>query len=96
MAMLSEVANGVEIAVKAVPGASRTRLAGQLGDAIKIHVSAPPERGKANEAVEKLLAETLGIPARAVKVVTGQTSARKTVLAAGVSIARVKTALGVK
>lgn len=73
------------LAVRVQPGASRQRIAGMMGDALKVAVSAPPEKGKANRAVEKLLAKTLGLPASAVRVVGGETSRRKTVRCDGIS-----------
>lgn len=66
-----------ELPVKVVPGASRDAVAGWLGEALKIRVSAPPEKGKANTAVCALLAETLGLSAGAVTVQRGQGSPRK-------------------
>ncbi|MGE9292806.1 MAG: DUF167 domain-containing protein, partial [Puniceicoccales bacterium] len=45
------------LAVKVVPSSSRNAPAGWLGEAFKIKVQAPPERGKANKAVTKLLAQ---------------------------------------
>ena len=49
--------------MKVVPGASRTRLAGQLGDALKVAVAAPPEAGKANAALIELLAQVFAVEA---------------------------------
>ena len=49
--------------MKVVPGSSRNQIVGWLGDALKIKVTAPPEKGKANEAVIGLLAAALGIDA---------------------------------
>ena len=49
------------LSVKVVPGASRDRVAGMLGDALKVQVSAPPEAGKANKAVLRVLAEFLNV-----------------------------------
>jgi len=80
-----EIDGGVELRVKVVPGASRDRMAGLLGDALKIQVSAAPERGKANAAVEQLIADALGVPARHVRVTAGQTQARKTIRVEGVT-----------
>lgn len=65
--------------VKVVPGSSRNCIAGWLGEALRIRVMAPPERGKANAAVEKLIAEALGLPNDAVNIVKGPTSPRKVV-----------------
>ena len=65
--------------LKVVPGASRAGIAGWLGDKLKIRVSAPPERGRANAAVLELLAGALGIPEERVRIVAGTSSARKVV-----------------
>lgn len=73
------------IAIKVVPGASRDGVVGWLGDALKIRVVAPPERGRANAAVERVLAAALGVPVESVRIVAGSASARKTVLVTGVS-----------
>ena len=67
------------------PGASRERLTRMTDGALKVAVSAPPEKGKANRAVEKLLAKTLGLPVSAVRVVGGETSRRKTVRCEGIT-----------
>lgn len=76
---------GAQFAVKAVPGSSRDRIQGLYGGALKIAVAAPPERGKANEAICALLATALGVPERNVSVVAGGTSPRKTVRVVGLS-----------
>lgn len=65
------------LAVKVVPGASRSGISGWLGDALKLRVAAPPERGKANAAVEALICEALGLPRGSVRVVAGARSPRK-------------------
>jgi uncharacterized protein (TIGR00251 family) len=80
-------ADGVRFAVKAVPGASRSRVVGTLGDALKVQVAAPPEGGKANAALCELLAVAFAVPARAVAVVSGASSPRKVVAIAGVDVA---------
>ena len=73
------------LTVRVQPSASRERIAGMMDGALKVAVSAPPEKGKANRAVEKLLAKTLGLPASAVRVVAGETSRRKTVRCDGIA-----------
>lgn len=67
------------LGLKVAPKASRNAITGFHGTALKLSVTAAPERGKANAAVETLLAEALGLPRSAVKVVTGEASRSKRV-----------------
>jgi len=67
------------------PGASAERVVGRMGDAVKIAVTAPPEKGKANAALEKLLAAEFDLSSGAVEVVAGGASRRKTVRLRGIS-----------
>jgi uncharacterized protein len=83
---MDSTADGVRLRVKVVPGCSRTRIAGLLGDRLKIGVAAPPEGGKANAAVCELLAQTLGVPVRQVTVTEGHSRPRKTILIAGIGV----------
>ncbi|QEG22877.1 DUF167 domain-containing protein [Mariniblastus fucicola] len=82
----------IRIPIKVVPGASRTQIAGWLGDALKVRVSEPPEKGKANKAVCKLVAGKLGLSADSVQVVGGSTSARKVIEIEGVSASEFEAA----
>ncbi len=73
------MANGaptIKLPIKVVPASSRDCIAGWLGDTLKIRVGAPAERGKANAAAERLVAEALGIPAKCARIVTGRTSGK--------------------
>ena len=74
-------AEGIEIAVKVVPGASRPGIAGVLGNRLKVRVAEPPEGGKANRAVERLIAEWLDV--RGARIVAGQGRPEKTVAVPG-------------
>jgi len=65
--------------VKVVPGASRNRVAGRYGDGIKVQVSAPPEGGKANQAVIAVIAAALGLKPQELQIIKGHTQARKLV-----------------
>ncbi len=58
--------------MKVVPASSRTRIAGWLGDSLKIRVTAKPEKGKANEAVSAVLAEALAIPNSEISLSSGR------------------------
>ena len=76
---------GVVIAVKVVSGSSRDKVAGALGDCLKITTSVAPERGRANAAVARTLAKALGVSSRSVKLITGQTNPHKEFHVAGLA-----------
>lgn len=63
--------------IKVVPGSSRNHIAGWLGESLKIRVTANPEKGKANDAVVTLLADTLKIPKQDITLSSGAPSPRK-------------------
>ena len=65
------------LAVKVVPGASRSGLAGWMGETLKVRVTAPPEDGRANRMLARLVADALELPTSAVRVVAGAGSPRK-------------------
>ena len=90
---LTPSAAGVILKIKVVPGASRNRIVGLLGDALKVAVSKAPEAGAANRAVVELLADALGIAGRQVEIVKGQTNPRKEVLVRGVALDELRTRL---
>ena len=67
------------ISVTVSPGAKRSELIGLHGDGWRARVAAPPERGRANDALCALLAGLLKVPRGSVHVVGGQTARRKVV-----------------
>lgn len=71
------------IRLRVIPGAGQPAVVGRYGDAWKLRVAAPPERGKANDAALELLAETLGVAAADVRIVAGHASRDKTVEISG-------------
>jgi uncharacterized protein (TIGR00251 family) len=76
---LREDGEGCVLAVHVQPGAKRTEVVGEHGDALKIRLAAPPVDGKANEALLSFLAERLSVSRRAVELRAGTTSRRKLV-----------------
>ncbi|MGB2953485.1 MAG: DUF167 domain-containing protein [Gaiellaceae bacterium] len=66
------------------PGARRNELVGRHGDAWKVRVAAPPEDGRANEALVGLLADRLDLPRSSVTIVSGHASRDKIVRLAGI------------
>lgn len=90
---LRDTPQGVRLTVKVVPGASRDRLVGVLGRALKLAVAAPPEAGKANTAVCKLLAQSLGVRVADVTIVSGHAQPLKHVLVQRLTAAAVRQRL---
>ncbi len=82
--------------LRVVPNASRAEVVGWQADGrLKLKVSAPPEGGRANRAVEELLAGALGLPKRAVAVEKGDSSREKLLRVNGLTMEEVKARLGV-
>jgi uncharacterized protein (TIGR00251 family) len=75
------------------PGAGRSAVVGRHGDALKVRVAAPPEGGRANDAVLGLLAETLGVKPAELELVGGASSRSKRVRIKGVEPEDVKKRL---
>lgn len=66
--------------VKVIPRSKKNEISGELADGtLKVHVTAPPEKGKANEQVCVVLAAHYRVPVRAVQIVTGHGNPRKVV-----------------
>ena len=73
------------IAVKVVPRAAQDEIVGWLGGVLKVRVMAPPQDGRANRALEVLLATQLRLKKSAVTVAAGLASARKRVAIEGLT-----------
>ncbi|MDP2950599.1 MAG: DUF167 domain-containing protein [Chloroflexota bacterium] len=82
------------IRLKVSAGASRDAVAGWQEDVLRVRVATPPERGKANEAVLRLLAAALGVERRRLRIVRGHTSRDKLVQVDGLDQAEIRARLG--
>ena len=71
----------MELRVKVVPGASRAEIVGVLGDRLKIRIAAPPEHGKANQALLLLTADWL--ETKNIHLIARHGSAEKTLRVTG-------------
>jgi len=94
---VTEREGAVRFAVRVQPRASRSEIVGEHGGALRVRLGAPPVDGAANEALVELLAKALGVPRRAVRVVTGLTARAKTVEVDGVdadAVRRLASAAG--
>ncbi len=94
MPIVEKHEKGCRIAVKVVPGASRDRVAGPLGERLKVRVRAAPEKGKANRAVCDLVASALGVKPGDVAVARGETRPEKDLAVRGVGPAEASRRLG--
>lgn len=90
MDAIVEHTEGTIVRVRVVPGASRSEIKGRHGDAIKVRVVAPAERGKANRAVVELLSTATGGRA---EIVSGSSARTKLVMIRGVDRASVTSLL---
>jgi len=90
---LTPHAQGTVIAVKAMPGARKNSVIGERGGALRIAVTAAPERGKANEAVVEVLARSLNLKGSQISLLTGATSRDKRFLITGIERADLKSRL---
>lgn len=90
---ITDAQKGAAFPVRVVPRASKNEVAGQVGEAIKVRLAAPPVEGKANEALIAFLAEKLGVRKSQVEIVAGETSQNKMVCVLGLSPAEVEKRL---
>jgi uncharacterized protein (TIGR00251 family) len=81
------------VRLRVAPGSARSGVVGRYGEGWKVRVSAPPENGRANEAVLALLAETLRVPRTAVTLVSGHGARDKIVGVSGLDAAELEQRL---
>lgn len=92
--MFQESKEGVTFKVKVIPRAKRDEVVGADQDVLKIRLKAPPVEGRANEALCKFLAKTLGVARGQVGIVRGETARHKVVRVRGVGVELVRKKLG--
>ena len=93
MIPIQENAGAVTFAVKVHARAKKNAITGQLGDSLKIALTAPPVEGKANEACIEFFAKLLKVPRSSVSIAAGQTSRNKVIRVAGLSAKQVQDRL---
>jgi hypothetical protein len=84
---------GATFAIRVQPRASRNAVVGEMGDALKIALTAPPVEGKANEACIEFLAILLKVPRSSVTIASGESSRNKVIRVAGLSALQVRERL---
>jgi uncharacterized protein (TIGR00251 family) len=80
---ITDHADGCVLPVRAQPGARKNALVGEQAGALKVAVTAPPEDGRANQALVELLREVLGLKRSQVELIAGQTARDKRFLIRG-------------
>jgi uncharacterized protein (TIGR00251 family) len=84
---------GTTFAVKVHPRAKKNAITGEVGDALKLSLTAPPVDGKANDACIDFFAKLLKVPRSSVTIAAGQTSRNKVIRVAGLSAEEVRRRL---
>ena len=95
MIPIRETPQGATFAIRVQPRASRNAVAGEMGDALKLALTAPPVEGKANEACVEFLSKLLKVPRSSVTIAAGEASRNKVIRVTGLSAEEVRRRLGV-
>jgi len=93
MIQIGDHADGLVLAVRAQPGARRAGVQGEQNGALKVAVTAPPEDGRANQALLEQLRRALGLKRSQLELIGGQTSRDKRFLIRGLSRTELETRL---
>ncbi len=95
MVSIHDTPAGATFAVKIHPRARKNAITGEIGDALKLSLTAPPLEGRANEACIAFLANLLKVPRSSVTIASGQTSRRKVIRVSGISAGEVQERIGI-
>ena len=79
MCIINSSHDPMKLKIKVIPSSSKDCIAGYLEDTLKVKVKAPPEKGKANKAVIKVLEKSLELPKGSILITSGTTSSRKVI-----------------
>jgi uncharacterized protein (TIGR00251 family) len=93
MIQVHDTEAGATFAVKVHPRAKKNAITGEVGDAMKLALTAPPVDGKANDACIEFFAKLLKVSRSSVTIAAGQTSRNKVIRVAGISAEEVRSRL---
>ena len=91
--IVRDTPSGATFQVKVQPRAKKNAITGEVGDALKVSITAPPIEGRANEACIALFAELLKVPRSSVTIAAGLSSRNKVIRLAGLTAERVQSVL---
>lgn len=90
---MEEAPGGVYLRVRVQPRASKDRVDGVYGGALKVRLSSPPVEGAANKALVEFISKLLGVKKSSVFIDSGEKSKDKRVGVEGLSPREVDAAL---
>jgi len=93
MIPVNDTPSGATFAIKLHPRAKKNAITGEVGDALKVALTAPPVDGKANEACIEFFAKLLKVPRSSVTIAAGLASRNKVIRVAGLTAAEVRRRL---
>ncbi len=93
MVPITESASGASFAVKVHPRAKRDAITGEVGDALKVSLTAPPVEGRANQACIDFFAKLLNVPRSSVTIAAGESGRRKVMRVFGLTAAQLREKL---
>ena len=93
MIPLNESPGGVIFAVKVHPRGKKDAITGELGDALKLSLTAPPVEGRANQACIDFFAKLLNLPRSSITIAAGESGRRKLIRITGLSAAELRNRL---
>ena len=93
MVPIHDTAAGASFAVRVRPRARQNAITGEVGEALKVSITAPPVEGRANEACIEFFADLLKMPRSSITIASGQSSRNKVVRVAGLSAEEVRRRL---
>ena len=96
MLRCTETHGAIMFTVRVVPRASRSEVAGAYDGALRVRVAAPPVEGAANDELARTLARALGVPTRAVEIMSGRAAKTKLVRVAGATCERLLSLMSEK
>ena len=95
MVAIQQLADGVIFAVKVHPRAKKTAITGEIGDTLKLSITAPPADGKANHACIDFFAKLLRVPRSSITIASGRNSRNKVIRISGISADRIRESFGI-
>jgi uncharacterized protein len=85
-----ESAHGATFSVRVHPRAKKNAITGEVGDALKLSLTAPPINGKANDACIEFFANLLKVSRSSVTIASGHSSRQKVIRISGLSAEEVR------